>query len=105
MWLSANATSPSPTAHGRPPRPCQPRPKSATLSAGSGGWREWRSREGWGDRVRDVMRFTVVDPRGRVSFIAPCATLEALVAACASESQPRTVEQFLQAAEPFVGDL
>ena len=35
------------------------------------------------------MRFTVVDPRGRVSFIAPCATLEALVAACASESQPQ----------------
>ena len=51
------------------------------------------------------MRFTVVDPRGRVSFIAPCSTLEALVAACASESQPRTVEQFLRAAEPFVGEL
>ena len=51
------------------------------------------------------MRFTVVDPRGRVSFIAPCSTLEALVAACASESQPRTLEQFLKAAEPFVGDL
>ena len=55
--------------------------------------------------VRDVMRFTVVDPRGRVSFIAPCATLEALVAACASDSQPRTLEQLLKAAEPFVGDL
>src|SRR6266581_4817472 len=51
------------------------------------------------------MRFTVVDPRGRVSFIAPCATLEALVAACASDTQPRTIEQFLKAAEPFVGDL
>ena len=51
------------------------------------------------------MRFTVVDPRGRVSFIAPCATLEALVAACASETQPRTLEQLLKAAEPFVGDL
>jgi len=36
------------------------------------------------------MRFTVVDPRGRVSFIAPCSTLEALVAACASETQPRS---------------
>ena len=51
------------------------------------------------------MRFTVVDPRGRLSFIAPCATLEALVAACASDSQPRTIEQLLKAAEPFVGDL
>ena len=56
-------------------------------------------------RVRDVMRFTVVDPRGRVSFIAPCATLEALVAACASNTQPRTIEQLVKAAEPFVGDL
>jgi hypothetical protein len=51
------------------------------------------------------MRFTVIDPRGRVSFIAPCSTLEALVAACASQNQPRTVEQLLRAAEPFVGDL
>jgi hypothetical protein len=51
------------------------------------------------------MRFTVIDPRGRVSFIAPCSTLEALVAACASQSQPRTLEQLLKAAEPFVGDL
>lgn len=51
------------------------------------------------------MRFTVVDPRGRVSFIAPCTTLEALVAACASDTQPRTIEQLLHAAEPFVGDF
>jgi hypothetical protein len=51
------------------------------------------------------MRFTVVDPRGRVSFVAPCSTLEALVAACASQHQPRTLEQLLKAAEPFVGDL
>jgi len=55
--------------------------------------------------MRDVMRFTVVDPRGRVSFVASCATLEALVAACASQHQPRTLEQLLHAAEPFVGDL
>ena len=53
--------------------------------------------------MRDVMRFTVIDPRGRVSFIAPCSALEALVAACAS--QPRTIEQLLAAAEPFAGDL
>jgi hypothetical protein len=49
------------------------------------------------------MRFTVIDPRGRVSFVAPCSALEALVAACAS--QPRTLEQLLAAAEPFAGEL
>lgn len=49
------------------------------------------------------MRFTVIDPRGRVSFVAACGTLEALVAACAA--QPRTLEQLLRAAEPFVGEL
>ena len=27
------------------------------------------------------------------------------MAACASETQPRTLEQFLKAAEPFVGEL
>ena len=53
--------------------------------------------------MRDVMRFTVIDPRGRVSFVAPCGALEALVAACAS--QPRTLEQLLAAAEPFAGEL
>lgn len=49
------------------------------------------------------MRFTVIDPRGRVSFVAPCSTLEGLVAACSSG--PRTLEQLFQKAEPFVGDL
>lgn len=53
--------------------------------------------------MNDVMRFTVIDARGRVSFVAPCATLEALVAACAS--QPRFLEQLLDAAAPFVGDF
>ena len=55
--------------------------------------------------MKDVMRFTVIDPRGRVSFVASCSTLEALVAACASTNQPRTLEQLLRSAEPFVGDL
>lgn len=49
------------------------------------------------------MRFTVIDPRGRVSFIANCDALEALVAACAT--QPRSLEQLLAAAEPFAGAL
>ncbi len=49
------------------------------------------------------MRFTVIDPRGRVSFISPCGALEAFVAACAT--QPQSLEQLLDAAEPFVGSL
>src|SRR3569833_1016140 len=53
--------------------------------------------------MRDAMRFTVIDHRGRVSFVAPCSTLEAFVAACAS--QPRTLDQLLGAAEPIVGNL
>jgi hypothetical protein len=53
--------------------------------------------------VKDVMRFTIIDERGRMSFVAPCQTLEALVAACVS--QPSSVESLLAAAEPYVGDL
>lgn len=49
------------------------------------------------------MRFTVIDARGRVSFIAPCSALEALVAACANE--PRTLEQLVRAAEPFASEI
>jgi hypothetical protein len=49
------------------------------------------------------MRFTVIDHRGRISFIAPCSTLEALVAACST--QPRTLAELLTAAEPFIGEL
>lgn len=47
--------------------------------------------------MKDVMRFTVIDSHGRVSFVAPCATLETLVAACASE--PGTLEQLLHAVD------
>lgn len=49
------------------------------------------------------MRFTVIDPRGRVSFVAPCSALEALVAACAME--PRALADLMRAAEPFAGEL
>jgi hypothetical protein len=51
----------------------------------------------------DLMRFTVIDPHTRVSFIAPCPVLEALVAACAQ--QPRTLEELLDAAAPFAPEL
>ena len=34
--------------------------------------------------LNDVMRFTIIDPNGGVSFVAPCRTMEALVAGCAA---------------------
>lgn len=45
------------------------------------------------------MRFTVIDAGGAVSFVAPCRTMEALVAACAS--RPATLEQLLGLASQF----
>ena len=49
------------------------------------------------------MRFTVIDPRTRVSFVAPCPMLDALVAACAQA--PSTLEELLEAATPFAPEL
>ena len=49
------------------------------------------------------MRFTVIDYRTRVSFVAPCPVLEALVAACAQA--PRSLAQLLEAASPFAPEL
>lgn len=51
----------------------------------------------------DVMRFTVIDPNTRVSFVAPCPVLDALVAACAQ--QPRTLVELLDAATPYAPEL
>ena len=51
----------------------------------------------------DLMRFTIIDQATRVSFVAPCAVLEALVAACAQ--RPRTLADLLEAAAPFAPDL
>jgi hypothetical protein len=53
--------------------------------------------------LNDVMRFTVIDPRGTASFVAPCRTLEPLVAACAG--QPGTLSALLERASQFVPDL
>jgi hypothetical protein len=53
--------------------------------------------------LNDVMRFTIIDDRGGVSFVAPCRTMEALVAACANE--PATVEAVLDTATVFVPEL
>ncbi|MBI4491953.1 MAG: hypothetical protein HY690_04085 [Chloroflexi bacterium] len=49
------------------------------------------------------MRFTVVDRQGKVSFVAPCYALEALVAACSF--QPKSLEELLRCSAPFSGDL
>ena len=50
--------------------------------------------------LNDVMRFTIIDAGGGVSFVAPCRTMEALVAACASE--PSNLEELLASAARFV---
>ncbi|MCL5958728.1 MAG: hypothetical protein M1358_05310 [Chloroflexi bacterium] len=47
----------------------------------------------------NVMRLTVVDSRGNISFIAPCHSLKALVAGCSA--QPKTLDDLLVAAEPY----
>ena len=51
----------------------------------------------------DVMRFTIIDPSTRVSFVAPCPVLDALVAACAQ--RPHTLDELLEAAAPFAPDV
>jgi|GraSoiStandDraft_41_1057321.scaffolds.fasta_scaffold513845_2 hypothetical protein len=53
--------------------------------------------------MKDVMRFTVIDPLGKVSFVAPCLVLDALVAACARS--PRTLGALLGYAEPYAPGL
>ena len=45
------------------------------------------------------MRFTIIDRAGKVSFVGPCASLEALVAGCAR--QPQSLGELLEAAAPF----
>ena len=49
------------------------------------------------------MRFTVITEATRVSFLAPCPTLLALVAACARA--PQSLDELLEAATPFAPDL
>lgn len=47
----------------------------------------------------NVMRFTVIDARGAISFVAPCEALSALVAACADN--PARYEALLERAGRF----
>jgi hypothetical protein len=53
--------------------------------------------------LNDVMRFTIIDASGGVSFVAPCRTMEALVAACAAG--PETLDQVLEAASQFEPEI
>src|SRR5688572_16810260 len=53
--------------------------------------------------MNDVMRFTVVDPFGTVSFVAPCTALEALVAACSHA--PQSLNALLSVADSFAPGL
>jgi hypothetical protein len=50
-----------------------------------------------------VMRFTVVDPEGTVSFVAPCNALKALVAACGKGATD--LQSLLTAASKYDTDL
>ena len=51
----------------------------------------------------NVMRFTIVDADGSVSFIGPVDVLPAFVRACADD--PRSLEGLLHAAEPYFAGL
>jgi hypothetical protein len=53
--------------------------------------------------MKFVMRFTVIDKNGTVSFVAPCNALKALVAACSKF--PTDLASLLEASEPYDTDL
>lgn len=48
-----------------------------------------------------VMRFTVVDSEGTVSFVAPWNTLKALVAACSQKPAPANLISLVEAASKY----
>ena len=45
-------------------------------------------------RSAQLMRYTLIDRHGKVSFVGPCLALEALVAACAR--QPESIDELLE---------
>jgi hypothetical protein len=53
--------------------------------------------------LNDVMRFTIIDATGGVSFVAPCRTMEALVAGCAGGAA--MLGELLDAASRFEPEL
>src|ERR671933_557432 len=59
--------------------------------------------EGVSAVVMFVMRFTVIDHTGTVSFVAPCTALKALVAACSKA--PSDLEGLLSASTRYDNEL
>lgn len=53
--------------------------------------------------MMNTMRFTVIDERGTVSFVAPCDVLVPLVAGCARD--PTTMEELLALADDYSSGL
>ncbi len=51
----------------------------------------------------DVMRYTVVDDRGAVSFVAPCEVCTAMVAACSED--PKDLQDLLDKADFYYRNL
>ncbi len=51
----------------------------------------------------DLMRCTVIDSQGSVSFVIPCEALPAMVAACCNN--PRNLGEFLDIAESYYRNL
>jgi hypothetical protein len=51
----------------------------------------------------DLMRCTVIDSQGSVSFVIPCEALPAMVAACCNS--PRNLGEFLDSAESYFSNL
>lgn len=51
------------------------------------------------DPARNMMRYTVIDARGSVSFVAPVESLKPLIAACSH--RPASVGALLRAVRPY----
>src|SRR6185437_16044893 len=47
----------------------------------------------------NVIRFTLIDERGVISFVGPCHGIKMFVAACSRH--PSSIEQLLRYAEPY----
>jgi hypothetical protein len=62
-----------------------------------------RDDRGKGEAAVNVVRCTIIDARGGVSFVADAEVLPALARACADN--PRTLEQLLDATTPYYGGL
>jgi hypothetical protein len=48
-----------------------------------------------------VMRFTIIDNEGTISFVAPWNTLKALVAGCSAKPAPTTHQELLEKASKY----